>query len=77
MMGFTLGNGVGRWMNHYGLPADNLVTVNLITAGGDMLQISDKSNLNLMWVLRDIGPNCDIVISAIVKVYPTIDDGQL
>lgn len=76
-MGSTLGGGVSRFMNLYGLPADNLVSANLVTAEGDLIEVSDASNPDLLWAIRGAGANFGIITSVEMYAYPTIDEGRV
>jgi FAD/FMN-containing dehydrogenase len=55
--GLTLGGGLGWLMSKYGLAADNLVGVELVTADGKILQVDDDSEPDPMWALRGGGGN--------------------
>jgi hypothetical protein len=59
--GLTLGGGLGWLMRKHGLTCDNLVGVNMITAGGELLRADDSSHPELMWGLRGGGGNFGIV----------------
>ena len=50
--GLTLGGGLGWLMAAYGLAADNLIEVELVTADGAVHSVSDRSEPDLMWALR-------------------------
>jgi FAD/FMN-containing dehydrogenase len=45
--GYTLGGGLGWLMAKYGLAADNLLGVELVTAEGDILHVDDASHPDL------------------------------
>ena len=47
--GYTLGGGLGWLMAKYGLAADNLLAVELVTAEGDVLQVDAASHADLFW----------------------------
>jgi FAD/FMN-containing dehydrogenase len=55
--GFTLGGGLGWLMSTPGLGADNLTGVELVTATGEIVWVSDESHPDLMWALRGGGGN--------------------
>jgi FAD/FMN-containing dehydrogenase len=61
--GYTLGGGLGWLMSTQGLAADNLVAVELVTAGGEVLQVDEESHGDLMWALRGGGGNFGIATS--------------
>jgi FAD/FMN-containing dehydrogenase len=47
--GFTLGGGFGWLMRKHGLACDNLLNVELVTAGGRILRASADENADLFW----------------------------
>ena len=55
--GLTLGGGLGWLMGLYGLAADNLVSVELVTADGNVLNVTAESEPDLFWALRGGGGN--------------------
>ncbi len=55
--GLTLGGGLGWLMGLYGLAADNLVSVELVTADGNVLIVTPESEPDLFWALRGGGGN--------------------
>jgi len=55
--GLTLGGGLGWLMGVHGLAADNLVSVELVTAGGDTLDVTADTHPDLFWALRGGGGN--------------------
>ncbi len=61
--GYTLGGGLGWLMATQGLAADNLIGVELVTADGSVLEVSDSSHPDLMWALRGGGGNFGVAAS--------------
>jgi FAD/FMN-containing dehydrogenase len=68
--GLTLGGGLGWLMSKYGLAADNLIGVELVTADGDVLQVDAESHPDLFWALRGGGGNFGVVTSLTYRVHP-------
>jgi FAD/FMN-containing dehydrogenase len=68
--GYTLGGGLGWLMSNYGLAADNLLGVELVTAAGDVLEVTEDSNPDLMWALRGGGGNFGIAASLEYRLHP-------
>jgi FAD/FMN-containing dehydrogenase len=61
--GYTLGGGLGWLMSTQGLAADNLIGVELVTATGEVLEVTDDSHPDLMWALRGGGGNFGVAAS--------------
>ena len=61
--GLTLGGGLGYLMGKYGAVCDNLLAVELVTADGELLTVSEDENAELFWAVRGAGANFGIVTS--------------
>ena len=57
-------------MSKYGLAADNLESVELVTAAGDVLQVDEASHPDLFWALRGGGGNFGVATSLTFRVHP-------
>ncbi len=68
--GYTLGGGLGWLMSKYGLAADNLESVELVTASGEILQVDGDSHPDLFWALRGGGGNFGVATSFTYRVHP-------
>jgi len=68
--GYTLGGGLGWLMAKHGLAADNLLGVELVTADGDVLDVTEQSNPDLFWALRGGGGNFGIAASFEYRLHP-------
>jgi len=55
--GLTLGGGIGFLMGLCGLTCDNLVGAQLVTAGGQVIEVSAETDAELLWALRGAGAN--------------------
>ncbi|CAF9940617.1 MAG: hypothetical protein ALECFALPRED_008776 [Alectoria fallacina] len=69
-LGAFLGGGITREMGLYGAGVDQIVSVNLVTASGQALQVDQTHNPDLWYAIRGAGANFGIVTSAIIKAYP-------
>jgi len=68
--GYTLGGGLGWLMSKYGLAADNLEAIELVTATGEVLEVDERSHPDLLWALRGGGGNFGVATSLTFRVHP-------
>jgi FAD/FMN-containing dehydrogenase len=68
--GYTLGGGLGWLMGSHGLAADNLISVELVTATGDVLHVTSESHPDLLWALRGGGGNFGVATSFEYRLHP-------
>ena len=68
--GLTLGGGFGWLMGRFGMAVDNLRSVELVTAGGEVLQVSAETDPDLLWGLRGGGGNFGIAASLEFDAHP-------
>ena len=68
--GLTLGGGLGWLMAKYGLAADNLLAVELVTADAEVLQVDTDSHPDLFWALRGGGGNFGVATSFTYRLHP-------
>jgi FAD/FMN-containing dehydrogenase len=67
--GYTLGGGLGWLMAKYGLAADNLLAVELVTAEGDILKVDAAAHPDLFWALRGGGGNFGVTTSFTYRLH--------
>ena len=72
-LGAYLGGGYGNLMGVYGFGVDNIISVNLVNADGELKTINHSCDPDLFWAVRGAGPNFGIVTSAVIKSYPNTD----
>jgi FAD/FMN-containing dehydrogenase len=68
--GYTLGGGLGWLMAKYGLAADNLLAVELVTAEGEVLDVDADSHPDLFWALRGGGGNFGVATTFTFQLHP-------
>jgi FAD/FMN-containing dehydrogenase len=70
LAGLTLGGGIGWQMRKYGLTIDQLLSVDLVTAGGELVRASATENADLFWGVRGGGGNFGIVTEFEFRLNP-------
>jgi hypothetical protein len=68
--GLTLHGGVGWLTRHYGLALDNLVSMDVVTADGQVRCAGPEEHADLFWALQGGGGNFGIVTSFEFRAYP-------
>jgi len=68
--GLTLGGGLGWLMAKHGLAADNLLAVELVNADGDILEVTEDSDPDLLWALRGGGGNFGVATAFTYRLHP-------
>jgi FAD/FMN-containing dehydrogenase len=68
--GLTLGGGIGWLMRKHGATVDNLLSVDLVTAEGELLTANEEENPDLFWGIRGGGGNLGIVTSFVYRLHP-------
>ena len=59
--GYTTGGGFGRLNRKYGLTIDNLVSAEVVTADGQIREVSADNEPDLFWAIRGGGGNFGVV----------------
>ncbi|KAL5935606.1 hypothetical protein ACKVV7_000361 [Pyricularia oryzae] len=70
-LGAGLGGGYGNLIGELGMAVDNILSLRVITAAGEAINVSPSSNPDLWWAMRGAGPNFGIVTHATYKAVPT------
>ena len=70
MAGLTLGGGIGWLMRKYGLTIDQLLSVDMVTAEGELVKASADTNPELFWGVRGAGTNFGIVTDFEFRLNP-------
>jgi FAD/FMN-containing dehydrogenase len=68
--GLTLGGGLGHLMRRFGVACDNLLSVDIVTADGQLRTASATENADLFWAVRGGGGNFGVVTSLEYRLHP-------
>jgi len=68
--GLTLGGGFGRVARRFGLALDNVKSVDIVTADGQLRHASAEENSDLYWAVRGGGGNFGIVTNFEFGLHP-------
>ncbi|TDO35735.1 FAD/FMN-containing dehydrogenase [Kribbella sp. VKM Ac-2527] len=78
--GLTLGGGMGWLSRKHGLSIDNIVSVEIVTADGQIRRASEDENPDLFWAIRGGGGNFGVVTEfefRLHEVGPMVQLGML
>ena len=68
--GLTLHGGYGHLRRTYGLSIDSLLSVQIVTADGQVRTASPTENADLFWAVRGAGSNFGVVTSFEFRAHP-------
>jgi FAD/FMN-containing dehydrogenase len=72
--GVTVQGGFGYLIGAYGLVIDNLQSVQIVTAVGQLLIASESENADLFWAVRGAGQNFGVVVEFTFRAHRQPND---
>lgn len=70
MGGLVTGGGIGFMVRKYGLAIDNLLSVQVVTAAGEIMTANPIEHPDLFWAIRGGGGNFGIVTEFVFRLAP-------
>jgi len=70
--GYTLGGGLGWLARRYGLAANSVIAVKLVTPDGDLVRVDADREPDLFWAVRG-GGGVGVVTALEMRLYPVRD----
>ncbi|MGC4757615.1 FAD-binding oxidoreductase [Micromonospora trifolii] len=67
---YTLGGGIGLMARRYGFAADHVTRLEVVTADGSLLTVSERDEPDLFWALRGGGGSFGIVTALEMALMP-------
>ena len=68
--GLTLSGGIGWLRSRYGLCIDNFLSVDIVTADGEIRRASEAENADLFWAVRGGGGNFGVITEFEFRLHP-------
>lgn len=68
--GLTLSGGIGWLRSRHGLCIDNMLSVEIVTADGQIRRASEHENADLFWAVRGGGGNFGVITEFVFQLYP-------
>jgi UDP-N-acetylenolpyruvoylglucosamine reductase len=73
VVGYTLGGGLGWLARRYGLAANSVVAVELVTADGRLVRADAETEPDLFWAVRGGGGSFGVVTAIEFRLYPVAE----
>lgn len=80
VVGYTLAGGLSFYGRRYGLAANSVRVIELVTAAGELMRVDAESDPELFWALRGgVGANFGIVTAVEMELFPlaTVHAGMM
>jgi hypothetical protein len=70
VVGYTIGGGIGLLSRRYGLSANNVHAIELVTADGHLLRADREREPDLFWAVRGGGGSFGVVTAIELELFP-------
>lgn len=70
VVGYSLGGGTGWMARKYGFAADHIISMDVVTANGDLIKVSAESYPDLFWAMRGGSSNFGVVTAMEFGLFP-------
>ena len=70
VVGYSLGGGIGYLGRKYGIQANSILAIELVTADGEHRRVTAEREPDLFWALRGGGGNFGVVTALEFRLYP-------
>lgn len=70
MVPYYIGGGTTHYKPFVGFAAENIVAAKIITAQGELLEVSESQNPELLWGIRGAGQFLGLVTELVITTYP-------
>ncbi|RYP57382.1 hypothetical protein DL769_009519 [Monosporascus sp. CRB-8-3] len=72
----TLGGGIGPYSGLYGPISDSLLSVEMVTGDGRLLNVSQTEHQDLFYAVKGAGFNYGVATSLTYRIYPATNGGR-
>jgi len=73
VVGYALGGGIGWLARKHGLASSSVLSVELVTAEGEVVRADAETNADLFWALRGGGGSFGVVTEVELALYPVAE----
>ncbi|MCW3038731.1 MAG: (R)-6-hydroxynicotine oxidase [Solirubrobacterales bacterium] len=73
VVGYCLGGGMGWYARKFGLAANHVTAIELVTADGKHLRATHEQEAELFWALRGGGGNFGVVTAIELRLFPVTE----
>ncbi|MGH2548494.1 MAG: FAD-binding oxidoreductase, partial [Thermomicrobiales bacterium] len=70
VVGYSLGGGTGWMARKYGFAADHIMSMDVVTANGELIKVNAESNPDLFWAMRGGSSNFGVVTAMEFNLFP-------